>query len=173
MVGFKVLERSLGMISMLLLARLLVPADFGLVAMATSLIALLELFSAFGVDTALIQRADATREHYNSAWTLNAMAGFTIGACMMLMAIPVAAFYNEPRVKARVMCARGRRDDPGTGERRCRQFPQGDAVRQGVPLPAGEEGHRLRRHRPSGVRLAQLLGAGGGNGSSVAHRASC
>ena len=104
MVGFKVLERSLGMISMLLLARLLVPADFGLVAMATSLIALLELFSAFGVDTALIQRADATREHYNSAWTLNAMAGFTIGVCMILMAIPVAAFYNEPRVKA-VLCA--------------------------------------------------------------------
>jgi lipopolysaccharide exporter len=103
MVGFKLLERSLGVFSMLLLARLLVPADFGLVAMATSLIALLELFSAFGVDTALIQRADATRDHYNSAWTLNALAGLTIGTCMLLLAIPVAAFYNEPRVR-NVLC---------------------------------------------------------------------
>jgi O-antigen/teichoic acid export membrane protein len=103
MVGFKVLERSLGVLSMLVLARLLVPADFGLVAMATSVIALLELFSAFGVDTALIQRADASRAHYDSAWTLNALAGFAIGTCLILMAIPVAAFYNEPRVKA-VLC---------------------------------------------------------------------
>jgi lipopolysaccharide exporter len=103
MVGFKVLERSFGVVSTLVLARLLVPADFGLVAMATSLIALLELFSAFGVDTALIQRAEVSRAHYNSAWTLNALAGLAIGTCMILMAIPVAAFYNEPRVKA-VLC---------------------------------------------------------------------
>jgi lipopolysaccharide exporter len=104
MVSFKLLDRSLGLISMLVLARLLLPSDFGLVAMATSLIALLELFAAFGVDTALVQRADATPAHFNSAWTLNALAGFAIGAAMLLLSVPMARFYGEPRA-ALVICA--------------------------------------------------------------------
>ena len=88
MVMFKVLERSLGLISMLILGRLLAPSDFGLVAMATSLIALLELFSAFGMDTVLIQRTDATPAHYHCAWTLNLLAGCTIAGLMLLLAAP-------------------------------------------------------------------------------------
>ncbi|MEO7760694.1 MAG: oligosaccharide flippase family protein, partial [Casimicrobiaceae bacterium] len=56
MVLAKLAERSLGLVSTLILVRLLAPADFGIVAMAMSLIALLELFSAFGLDTVLIQK---------------------------------------------------------------------------------------------------------------------
>ncbi len=104
MLLFKALERSLGLISTVILARMLVPSDFGLVAMATSLIALLELFSAFGLDTALIQRIDATAAHYNSAWTLNCLAGCMIGALMVALSWPAAHFYREPRVTA-VICA--------------------------------------------------------------------
>ncbi|MEP7242487.1 MAG: lipopolysaccharide biosynthesis protein [Gammaproteobacteria bacterium] len=98
MVLFKMLERSLGLISMLVLARLLAPEDFGLVAMATSLIALLELFALFGMDTALIQRADATPEHFNTAWTLNVMAAGGIALMMLILAWPAGLFYHEPRV---------------------------------------------------------------------------
>jgi lipopolysaccharide exporter len=98
MVLFKMVERSLGMVSMLVLARLLVPADFGLVAMATSLIALLELFAMFGMDTALIQRADATPDHFNSAWTMNVLAGTAIATMMLVLAWPASQFYHEPRV---------------------------------------------------------------------------
>lgn len=98
MVLFKMLERGLGLISMLILARLLVPEDFGLVAMATSLIALLELFSAFGLDTALIQRQEATPAHFHTAWTLNVLAGLGIGLMMLLLAWPAGLFYREPRV---------------------------------------------------------------------------
>ncbi len=100
MVLFKGLERSLGMISLLILARLLTPADFGLVAMATSLIALLELFSTFGMDTALIQRNDATPTHYNTAWTLNLIAGCIIALVMLALAWPASYFYHEPRLVA-------------------------------------------------------------------------
>ena len=100
MVTFKTLERSLGLISMLVLARVLTPADFGLVAMATSLIALLELFSAFGLDTALIQHANAQRVHYDTAWTLNVLAGCTIALVMLALAWPASQFYREPRLTA-------------------------------------------------------------------------
>src|SRR5262245_54179497 len=104
MVGFKLVERSLGLISTLVLARLLVPSDFGLVAMATSLIALLELFTAFGIDFALIQRADTRPEHYNTAWTLNVIIGCALATAMLLLSIPAAHYYGEPRV-ALVVCA--------------------------------------------------------------------
>ncbi len=98
MVLFKLLERGLGLISTLILARLLVPGDFGIVAMATSLIALLELFSAFGMDTVLIQQRDATPAHFNTAWTLNILAGCVVGGTLALLSIPASHFYREPRL---------------------------------------------------------------------------
>ena len=52
MVLFKLVERSLGLVSTLILVRLLSPADFGVVAMAISVIAMAELLTAFGFDTA-------------------------------------------------------------------------------------------------------------------------
>ncbi len=98
MVGFRLLDRSIGIVSVAILARLLVPADFGLVAMATAIIAIIELLSAFSFDMALIQNQQATRAHYDTAWTLNvAMAG----ACALLVAaaaFPAEAFYGDPRL---------------------------------------------------------------------------
>ncbi|HET9448418.1 MAG TPA: oligosaccharide flippase family protein, partial [Steroidobacteraceae bacterium] len=97
MVAFKGVERMLGLVSTLVLARLLAPTDFGVVAMATSLMAMLELFSAFGLDAALIQRANATRTHYDTAWTLNICAGVVIALLMLALAWPMSLYFREPR----------------------------------------------------------------------------
>lgn len=98
MVSLKFLERGLGLISTLVLARLLMPEDFGIVAMATSMIALMELFSAFGLDTALLQRANPTREHYNAAWSMNGIAGAGVCILMAVFAVPASIFYREPHL---------------------------------------------------------------------------
>lgn len=98
MVLFKLLDRSLGLISTMILARILVPADFGVVAMATSLVGILELLSAFGVDAALIQRRDATREHFDTAWTLNVLAATTVATLLVLLSWPLSRFYGDPRL---------------------------------------------------------------------------
>lgn len=103
MVLFKLFDRSLGLISTVILARLLVPQDFGIVAMAATVIALLELFSAFGLDAALIQRSDASPEHFNAAWTLNLLAGCLVAALLFASAWPLSVFYREPRLVA-VIC---------------------------------------------------------------------
>lgn len=103
MVLFKLLERGLGLVSTLILARLLLPQDFGIVAMATSIVALLEIFSSFGMDTVLIQRRDADRGHFDTAWTLNVLAGCAVAAVIALLAVPASRFYREPRLIA-VMC---------------------------------------------------------------------
>jgi O-antigen/teichoic acid export membrane protein len=53
----------------------LVPEDLGLVAMAMSIIALVELASSFSFETVLIQQEQPTCSHYDTAWTLNVLFG--------------------------------------------------------------------------------------------------
>ena len=101
---FKLLDRGLAMVSTLVLARLLVPADFGLVAMATSLIAFLQLIAYFGLDTALLRDRETTLSHFHAVWTLNVLTGCGIALLMVALSIPTARFYGEPRVTA-VICA--------------------------------------------------------------------
>jgi len=102
MVLFKALDRGLGFLSTLVLARLLVPSDFGLVAMATSLIALLELLTYLGLDTALLRDQETTDAHFDAVWTLNVFTGSAIAVLMLALSIPAAHFYREPRVTAAI-----------------------------------------------------------------------
>lgn len=90
--------RSLGLISTLVLVRLLAPADFGLVAIATAVAAGLELLTLFSFDTALVQTREIDRRHYDSAWTLNTMLGAGLAGMIALGGHPIAAFYDEPRL---------------------------------------------------------------------------
>ncbi len=99
MVLFKAMDRGVGLVSTVILARLLVPADFGLVAIAMSVVALFEMMSAFGFDSALIQRQDVSRKHYDTAWTFNVIFGCTIAVFLLLVAVPAADFYEEARLR--------------------------------------------------------------------------
>lgn len=98
MVLAKIVERSLGVVSTLVLARLLVPADFGLVAVAMAVVAALELLTGFGFDLALIRDQRATRGHYDTAWTLNVIIGVTIGLLMLALSVPAADFFGDERL---------------------------------------------------------------------------
>ena len=95
MVFAKLVERSIGLISTLILARLLVPQDFGIVAMAMSFVALLELLTAFGFDVALIQKQTKTRPALDTAWTYGILTGLAMAALMVALASPIASFYRE------------------------------------------------------------------------------
>ncbi len=98
MLLFKLLERSLSLVSTVVLARLLLPSDFGLVAMATVIIAFLELMQAFGFDMALIQNQAAERKHYDTVWTFKVVFGLGMAVGMAALAYPAAQFYHEPRI---------------------------------------------------------------------------
>jgi O-antigen/teichoic acid export membrane protein len=98
MVLFRLFDRSIGLVSTILLARMLLPADFGLVAMAMSVIALIELATTFSFDIALIQRKDPTRSHYDTAWTMNILLAAGGGIVTAAAAYPAAAFYGDPRL---------------------------------------------------------------------------
>jgi lipopolysaccharide exporter len=98
MMLFKIIDRGTGMFSTLILARLLLPEDFGLISLATSVIAMLEVLGAFGLDTALVQRVDATREHFDAVWTFQLIVGLCLGLIVAALAWPTARFYDDPRL---------------------------------------------------------------------------
>jgi O-antigen/teichoic acid export membrane protein len=104
MVLARVLDRGLGFVSTIVLARLLVPEDFGVVAMATAIVAVLDILRAFGFDVALIQNPNATRGHYDTAWTCNILLGAIIALALVALAVPAAAFYDEPRLVLVILC---------------------------------------------------------------------
>ncbi len=99
MVGLRLAMRALGLLSTLVLARLLTPEDFGLVALATSLAAVLEVAASLGVDEVLIARARLTRADYDTAWTLELLRGLAMAALLVLAAPALAAFFDEPRLE--------------------------------------------------------------------------
>jgi PST family polysaccharide transporter len=92
------LDRTLGLVSTLILARLLAPDDFGLIAMAMSFVALLDLLRAFGLDIVLIQHASPERAHYDTAWTMNVMVSAAVSITLIAFAQPASIFFKEPEL---------------------------------------------------------------------------
>lgn len=96
---FKFVTRGIGLVSTVVLARLLVPADFGLVAMAMAIVAGLEILSAFNLDVVLIQNQNAERKHYDTAWSFNLVAGAVQALILVFIAPLIADFYHDPRLQ--------------------------------------------------------------------------
>jgi O-antigen/teichoic acid export membrane protein len=85
------------LVRILVLARLLVPEDFGLLAIASVAIGILLTVSDFGLVPALVQRTDVDENHYNAAWTVAVLRGLTIAGIVVLAAPIIALLFGEPR----------------------------------------------------------------------------
>ncbi len=103
MISTRLCVTGLGLVSMLVLARLLQPSDFGLVALATALAAAFDLLTSFRFDVPLIQNQATTREDYDTAWTLNLSLGGVLALLLCGAALPAAAFFDEPRLTGVVL----------------------------------------------------------------------
>ena len=88
--AYRWLERLLDFLAIVVLARLLAPGDFGLVAIAASFATIVEGLSAFDVDKALIRSRDDNRALYDTAWTLSALRGLVAALAMWAVAPWVA-----------------------------------------------------------------------------------
>ncbi|WP_299614807.1 lipopolysaccharide biosynthesis protein [Pelagibius sp.] len=98
MIGLRVADRCIGFASTIVLARLLVPADFGLIALAMVVVAAIDVLGEFGFDLVLIQNQKAERSHYDTAWTLGLLRGLISAALIALAAAPIADLYGDPRL---------------------------------------------------------------------------
>ena len=98
-VGTQLTIQAIGMLSMMVLARLLVPADFGLVALATALSGALHAVSEFSFDLALIQNQSAARREYDTAWTLSICRNAILAVALAGGAGLIASSFGDERLE--------------------------------------------------------------------------
>jgi len=84
--------------SLMVLARLLEPQDFGLVGMVTALTGVLNLFRDFGLSAATVQRVSVTEEQISTLFWINVLVGVILGLLAVASAPVVVVFYHEPRL---------------------------------------------------------------------------
>jgi O-antigen/teichoic acid export membrane protein len=90
---------GLQFIQFAILARLLTPDDFGLIAVVMAVMALAQIFSDMGISNAIIHKQHISREVLSSLYWLNVMTGAVLMFSMIALSPFVASFYNEPRVQ--------------------------------------------------------------------------
>ncbi|AFY79430.1 membrane protein involved in the export of O-antigen and teichoic acid [Pleurocapsa sp. PCC 7327] len=93
------LSQGLRLVSNLILTRLLEPELFGLMALVTTFLIGLNMFSDVGFAPNIIQskRGDDP-DFLNTAWSLQVLRGFVLWAICQALALPVAEFYNDSRL---------------------------------------------------------------------------
>ncbi len=84
--------------SLFILARLLVPEDFGLVSMVMAVTAIAERFKDLGLALVTVQRKKIGYEEVNALFWLNAALGVAIFLLIAACARPISAFYGDPRL---------------------------------------------------------------------------
>ena len=84
--------------SLMIMARLLDPRDFGLVGMVTAVIGVFSVFRDFGLSAAAVQRTTVSKEQASTLFWINLLVGTILGVSSLLMAPLVVLFYHEPRL---------------------------------------------------------------------------
>jgi PST family polysaccharide transporter len=86
------------MVSTIVLARLLAPEDFGLVAMVAVLTSFMRLFREGGLSTATVQHENLTFAQVSNLFWINTVLGAVAALIGVLLAPAVAIYYREPRL---------------------------------------------------------------------------
>jgi O-antigen/teichoic acid export membrane protein len=89
-------RRSVGLISAVILARILSPTDYGLVAVGLLCVSLFRIFTEVGIKPNLIQERDHNAALLSTAWTLEVTRGLVICVAIFFMAPIGADFFHQP-----------------------------------------------------------------------------
>lgn len=104
--GATVLERLARLGRNMVLARVIAPDQFGLMALVLAVLALLEAITEVGVAQAVIQNErGSSREFLNVAWWFGILRGLVVAAVALPLAAPVAAFYDAPELASLLLLA--------------------------------------------------------------------
>jgi O-antigen/teichoic acid export membrane protein len=85
-------------VRLFVLAQLLTPADFGLMAVAMVAIDVLLSITDFGMIPALVQQKDVQSSHYNAAWTIGLVRALAISLIVFVTAPLIVVVVDEPQV---------------------------------------------------------------------------
>ncbi|WP_375426334.1 lipopolysaccharide biosynthesis protein [uncultured Friedmanniella sp.] len=97
-VGSQVIKIVLQVVGVVLLARLLTPGDYGLVAMVTAVIGVAEIFRDFGLSTAAIQAKTLSHAQRDNLFWINTAAGAAFTILVFFCAPLIAMLYGRPEL---------------------------------------------------------------------------
>jgi len=94
--ALRLTNRFLGILRTLILARLLLPEDFGLIGVATITISIIETFSQPGIGAALIQKKERIENYLDTVWTVSIIRSIIIYVLLFVCAPYVSDFFKVP-----------------------------------------------------------------------------
>lgn len=95
--GLRVFVRVLTFVKLAILARILIPADFGLIAIASLVLVFLETITETGINIFLIQERRNLKSYLNTAFAVSIFRGIIISLVILILASPISKFFNSPR----------------------------------------------------------------------------
>ncbi len=98
-IGMRWVMRFIGFINVIILARILTPEDFGLVALAMIVAGFAESFTEAGAQQLLIRTRDITRVDKDTAWTVHVCQGLLVAAIVAISAHWAAVAFDDPRIE--------------------------------------------------------------------------
>lgn len=100
---FQLLGKLLDVVSVVVLARILVPEDFGVVALASSAMLIAAAVTELPVIDVLVQRKEINEADVDAAFTLNLLRGGVAFSAIVALALPLAWIYDDMRVAQAVL----------------------------------------------------------------------
>ena len=96
--GEKITAQAVSFLVSVVLARILLPEDYGIIGMVNIFIAIAEVFVTSGLGTALVQKKDATETDFSTVFWCNMALPCVLYAVVFFTAPWVADFYHTPQV---------------------------------------------------------------------------
>ena len=96
--GMQLFSKGFGAVQLFILARMLAPHDFGLFAIALSMLLAFEVLTRTGFDDALIQKRGNIEDSVHTAFGIQIIRGVVMTALIIFTAPYIAGFFNEPAV---------------------------------------------------------------------------
>ncbi len=100
MIAMRWSMKFMGLVSMAIVARLLVPADFGIFAIASTFIGLIGALTEIGSDLALIRHPDPKPKHYDTVWTFNVLIHALSALLIAISSTLAVHVYKDPRYQS-------------------------------------------------------------------------
>lgn len=94
----KFIQKSLGLISTLILARILTPDDFGVVAISALVLHFCEVLSTAGSESYLIQKSELSKDDINSSWTLELILKLLLWVVLVACIPYISGFYEQEKL---------------------------------------------------------------------------
>lgn len=94
--AFRISTRAISFFRILILARILSPANFGVFGIAALVLSFLEILTETGINIFLVQKKGSIDRYISDAWIVSILRGFILFLLLILLSPFIANFFNSP-----------------------------------------------------------------------------